>query len=502
MDMTRRAGVLLHPTSLPGELGIGEFGKDAELFIEWMAEAGQSVWQVMPLGPTGYGDSPYQCFSAFAANPMLISLERLVESGLLNINDLKSLKKINQFELVDFGKIIPVKMELLKKAFHEFDKNGEEEDKNRFETFCARFDHWLDDYAVFASLKEFHDGKPWVEWPKHHRDRHRDEMDRVHDELGDRIRYQKWLQFTAIEQWWFVRHIAKEKGVLILGDLPLFIAHDSADAWAHRHLFHFNESGRPTVVAGVPPDYFSNTGQRWGNPLYNWEAHRAEGFRWWESRIRTTLELVEWVRIDHFRGLEAYWEIPASEPTAVNGQWVKAPGAELFGTLLGRMGDLPLIAEDLGVITPEVEALKRQFNLPGMKVMQFAWGAGATNPFLPHFHTIDSVVYTGTHDNNTTVGWKDEEATGEMLQHLEDYIGHKSGAINEELLRLAYSSPASQAISPMQDLLGLGAESRMNTPGKPSGNWSWRLRKEQLTHDLATKLKHLTELYLRNPREM
>lgn len=500
MDLTRRSGVLLHPTSLPGPHGIGELGPEAFRFVDWLAEGGQALWQVMPLGPTGYGDSPYQCLSAFAANPMLISMDLLVEHGLLEEDELEPLGKLAGAE-VDFGGLIPAKEELLKLAFHRFQLRPEDEWRDEFEDFKQRFGGWLHDYALFKSLKEFHGGKVWSDWPRDIRDREPDAIERAHEELGDRVELQRWLQFVTFRQWWEVRHYAATKGIVIMGDLPLFVAYDSADVWCNRDLFHLDEEGHATVVAGVPPDYFSETGQRWGNPLYNWEAHRAQGYGWWEARFRTTFDLVDWVRIDHFRGLEAYWEIPASEETAVNGRWVKAPGAELLGTLLGRIGDMKVVAEDLGVITDEVVALRKQFNFPGMRVLQFAWGSGPHNEFLPHNYEVDSVVYTGTHDNNTTVGWSKQEMTKAMRAHIREYVGHDPKPVADELIRLAQASTAAVAVIPMQDWLGLGAEARMNTPGQPRGNWTWRLQSEQLTGELSERMLELATRYGRVEEE-
>ena len=494
MDRTRRAGILLHPTSLPGRNGIGELGQEAHRFVDWLADAGQSIWQVMPLGPTGYGDSPYQCFSAFAANPMLISLDTLVELNLLQDKDLESLRQLDQ-QRIDFGALIPRKQRLLEKAFSAFQEKADEDWKKHFREFCYRHAGWLDDYTLFISLKQHQDGKPWNHWQEELRQRNPEALQKAVMEFAGDIEREKWLQYITFEQWWSVRRHANERGILIIGDLPIFIAYDSADSWANPHLFHLDDKGNPTVVAGVPPDYFSATGQRWGNPLYKWDAHRQEHFTWWEHRFQTVRELVDIIRIDHFRGFAACWSIPASEETAVQGEWVEAPGAELFGTMLQRMGDLPLIAEDLGLITPDVIALRKQFGFPGMAVMQFAWGSGPDNPFLPHHHQPDSVIYTGTHDNNTTVGWYSEETTPESRQHLDEYIGHASGPIHQELLRLAYSSTGMMAIAPMQDLLGLDSDARMNTPGQPAGNWQWRMSDMQMSQELAERTRHWVELY-------
>ncbi|GBE29434.1 MAG TPA: 4-alpha-glucanotransferase [Bacteroidetes bacterium] len=495
---TRQAGVLLHPTSLPGPNGIGELGSQATDFVDWLVDGEQTIWQVMPLGPTGYGDSPYQCFSAFAANPLLISLDRLQAEGLLNQADLEPLSKLSS-KYVDFGAVIPMKNDLLKQAFTVFQNDADPEARADFDQFKARFHFWLEDFALFKALKEFYAGQSWNEWPVELRDRDFDAIDRVSEELASSIEFHSWLQYKTISQWWAVRHYAQKNGVQILGDLPIFVAYDSADAWANRQLFHFDDQGNPTVVAGVPPDYFSETGQLWGNPLYKWEAHRDQGFSWWEARLKSTFEMVDMVRIDHFRGFEACWEVPADEETAINGQWVKAPGYELFGTLRARMGQMNVVAENLGVITDEVENLRRQFHFPGMRVLQFAWDSGPMNAFLPHNHSCDSVIYTGTHDNNTTRGWFEQEATKKGLAYLKEYVGHELGEIEDEFVRMAYASSGLYAIIPMQDWLKLGSEARMNTPGNASGNWSWRVDSDQLSKELSDKMRELTQRYGRAP---
>lgn len=498
IDNTRRAGVLLHPTSLPGANGIGEFGDEAHRFVDWLAEGEQTIWQVMPLGPTGYGDSPYQCFSAFAANPLLLSLDRLRDEGLLTPSDLEPLHQLPR-EFVDYGAVIPKKNELLYLAFQAFSRDANIEQRAEFDQFKQRFQGWLDDYALFMALKAFHDGQPWNNWPAELRDRDPEALKRITTELHDRIEFQRWLQFKTFTQWWKVREHANSKGIKILGDLPIFVAYDSVDAWANRDLFHFDEKGNPTVIAGVPPDYFSSTGQRWGNPLYKWDAHRAQGFSWWEARLRATFELVDIVRIDHFRGFDACWSIPADEETAVNGEWVPAPGHELFRALRDRMGEVNVVAENLGVITKQVEDLRKAFGFPGMRVLQFAWDSGPGNVFLPHNHTTDSVVYTGTHDNNTTRGWLEQESTPDDLSYMKEYIGHDPGAIEQELIRLAFASPGVSAIVPMQDWLGLGTEGRMNTPGQAAGNWSWRVNHEHLNSGLAEHMGNFARRYGRAP---
>ncbi len=501
MERTRQAGVILHPTSLPGNNGIGELGCEAREFIEWMADAGLTLWQVMPLGPTGYGDSPYQCFSAFAGNPMLISLDELVEEGWLEREDLADLRKLPK-DHVDFGAIIPAKQELLQSAFNAWRLGAGEEQRADFDEFRRLMGGWLTDYALFMALKQFNGGKVWTEWPEAQRDRATEALGKAHDELKEGVESEEWRQYQFFTQWWKLRHFAKERGVSILGDLPIFVAHDSVDVWANRRLFFLDDCGNPTVVAGVPPDYFSETGQRWGNPLYRWEEHEKDGFGWWTARVGTVLELVDLVRVDHFRGFAGCWEIPASETTAVKGRWVDAPGHALFERFAQEFGKIPLVAEDLGVITDDVVKLRKSFGLPGMKVLQFAWGEpGSDNPFLPHNHEPDSIVYPGTHDNNTTRGWWARETDGKIRSHISEYLGRRVRRPDVELLRLAWSSVSCYAVAMMQDLLRLGARARMNTPSVAQGNWSWRVQKRALTRKLAGKLRRTMVLYGRLEKE-
>jgi 4-alpha-glucanotransferase len=493
---SRHAGVILHPSSLPGNNGIGEFGDEAKKFIDWMKLAGQSIWQVMPLGPTGYGDSPYQCFSSFAMNPLFISLDRLVEDELLSQNDLINLNRLDK-SFVDYGSVIPEKNRLYKIAYGNFVKS-DSSTKASFYNFCERFDSWLDDYSTFMAIKEDNGGKCWVNWDKGVRDRDEESLLEVKNRLENEIKYQKWIQFIVIEQWWEIRHYANEKGIEIIGDLPLFVAYDSVDVWANRELFELDKNGNSTVVAGVPPDYFSKTGQLWGNPLYKWEKHVETRFSWWIERVQAVRTFVDIIRIDHFRGLSQYWEISAEENTAENGRWVEAPGYELFTTIRDRLGELPFIAEDLGVIDDAVEKLRDNFSFPGMKVLQFAWGGEADNPFLPHNHVTNSVVYTGTHDNNTTRGWYEKEADGKIKKHIEKYSGKEIEDINEEFYRIAMSSIARYSIAPLQDILNLDVTSRMNTPGASQGNWSWRCQKQDLTKKVAKRIFDISTVYGRN----
>ncbi len=487
MQSNRRAGILLHPTSLPGPHGIGSLGEEAFSTLDWVAEAGFRVLQVLPLNPTGYGDSPYQCFSAFAGNPYMISLSQFLELGWISENDVSYLNQLPA-DRVNFGEVTSAKQRLLDQVYYQWLEHAKEHDRERFVTFREKQSHWLDDFALFMAIKEYNDMRCWNEWPVELRDRHPEALDNAREELKDRIERHTWRQYIFFCQWSRVKKHANELGVKIMGDMPIFVAYDSADSWANRDLFHFAEDGNPTKVAGVPPDYFSETGQRWGNPLYKWERHLEQDFAWWKQRIGTALESVDLVRIDHFRGFSACWEIPASEPTAVNGEWVDAPGRELFESVERDLGHLPLIAEDLGIITDDVTALRKQFSLPGMCVLQFAWTQEDDNPFLPKNHEQDSVVYTGTHDNNTTLGWWKEEAGESGRRQLEEYIGHPVENPVQELMQIALDSIADLAVVPMQDLLELDSNAKMNRPGEAAGNWSWRVQSHQLHMDLAEQV--------------
>ncbi len=490
MTMDRKAGLLLHPTSLPGAHGIGELGWQAHHTLQWIAGAGFRVWQVLPLGPTGYGDSPYACFSAFAGNPCMIDTTALVEAGWLPENDLNGLKDLPT-DHVDFGRLIPEKTRLLKQAFLAWDAEADEDELQQFEAFRREHEIWLNDYTLFMAIKDSQEGKVWNQWPAELRDRDTDALMAVRAARENTIRRIEWEQFIFNRQWTALRKHARELGVQFMGDAPIFVAYDSADVWANKELFKLDEKGAPTVVAGVPPDYFSATGQRWGNPLYNWPRHQETGFHWWTERIRFALKMVDLLRIDHFRGFVACWEIPADHETAEQGEWVESPGEELFRTIDEKLGKLPLIAEDLGVITPEVTALRKQFGMPGMRILQFAWGGERDNSFLPHNHEPDSMVYTGTHDNNTTVGWWQQEVNDEIRGDLAAYQQHGVERPHEDLWRMALQSVADYAVAPMQDLLGLNADHRMNRPGAPQGNWSWRVKEEDLNDGLKNWQREL-----------
>jgi 4-alpha-glucanotransferase len=505
MKFPRRAGVLLHPTSLPSRYGIGDLGEEAYNFVDFLAAAKQGLWQILPLGPTGYGDSPYQAFSAFAGNPLLISPDRLVEDGFLPEDAIAAVPDFPAGE-VDFGPVIEYKQELLRQAYAHFQANGTDEQRNALTRFAENTAYWLDDFAMFMALKDYHKGEGggmWNTWPKEIARRHVKGMKQWGDKLHDEIELQKFQQFLFYQQWLELKAYANSQGVRIIGDIPIFVAFDSSDVWSHPELFYLSKDGSPTVVAGVPPDYFSETGQRWGNPLYNWKKMAGDQYDWWAQRIHMNLIQADIIRIDHFRGFEAYWEIPAEEPTAVVGKWVKGPEEAFFEAMREQLGDLPIIAEDLGVITPEVEALRDGFNLPGMKILQFAFGGERNSSFLPHNFGRNSVVYTGTHDNETTLGWY-LNASDEERDHVRRYMAVSGRDIVWDLIRLAYTSVASMAVIPMQDLFVLGNEARMNFPGKEGGWWRWRYTQEMFSArapGIAMGLSALAELYGRAPVE-
>lgn len=496
--MSRHSGILLHPTSFPGPYGIGDLGPEAYRFVEWLAASGQTIWQTLALGPTGYGDSPYASFSAFAGNPLLISPARLLEDGDLEPADLEDLPRFPP-DRVDFGWVVQWKDKLLQRAAANFFSSGGEEVRRGFDEFCETNAGWLDDYALFMALKAAHGMALWTSWKSgvshhlpealfHWRDHHEDE-----------VNHHKYLQFRFFSQWLELKQYANSLGIRIMGDVPIFVAHDSADVWAHRDLFHLDHGGNPTAVAGVPPDYFSKTGQRWGNPLYRWDVMAGRDYDWWVERINHTFTTVDLLRIDHFRGFEAYWEVPASEPTAVKGRWVKGPGEELFNRIFEVLGPLPIIAEDLGVITPEVDALREQFDFPGMGVLQFAFDeGGAENRFLPFNHTRRMVVYTGTHDNDTTLGWF-RSMPSRIRRKVRQYLGTSGRDICRDFIRLALGSVADYCIIPLQDVLGLGPEARMNLPGRASGNWQWRYSAGVLDDELAAGLREQVEMFGRLP---
>jgi 4-alpha-glucanotransferase len=498
---------LLHPTSLPGRCGIGDLGHAAYDFVDFLAETGQSLWQVLPLGPTGYGDSPYQCFSAFAGNPLLVSLDALVEEGLLAKRALARLPAFPA-ERVTYGPVIEFKNKLLWQAHENFRASADEAAKTDYLNFAERAAGWLDDYALFRALKEVHGGAEWTRWEYYLRAREDKALHFFRENHAALISGQRFFQYLFFKQWSKLARYANSKGVKLIGDVPIFVAHDSADVWAHPELFYLDEAGLPTKVAGVPPDYFSETGQLWGNPLYRWDVLQDDGYRWWIERIRATLTLVDIVRLDHFRGFEKYWAVPAAETTAINGEWEPGPGADLFQAIKAALGELPIIAEDLGVITPEVEKLRNELGFPGMRILQFAFGVDPqADQFKPYNYLPNSVVYTGTHDNDTALGWFNAGVGDSTRSKAEveaerrfvlQYLGTDGGEINWDLIRLALGSVARTAIIPLQDVLGCGSEARMNVPARESGNWGWRYRAEQLTPELRARLKELTNVYGRD----
>jgi 4-alpha-glucanotransferase len=517
MKFQRASGVLLHPTSLPGAYGIGDLGPQAYAWVDFLGGSGCKLWQVLPLGPTGYGDSPYQCFSAFAGNPYLISPEFLLQDDLLHPNDLVEKANIPAGR-VDFGALIPWKLNLLERAFIRFSSDPQPTLQKTLNSFCAENASWLDDYALFMALKEAHGGGSWDGWPAPLRRREPQALAEARTSLAPHILRFTFYQFIFFRQWHALKTYANERGIQIIGDIPIFVAYDSADVWAHPELFYLGYEGQPTVVAGVPPDYFSPTGQLWGNPLYRWEVHKATGYDWWLERFRAILKMVDIVRLDHFRGFAGYWEVPAGNPTAEIGRWVLGPGVDFFKTIqkefapsgVGASHDaprLPIIAEDLGLITPDVIELREGFNLPGMKIAQFAF-SGPDNPFLPHHYLHNCVAYTGTHDNDTARGWyafapEDEREFArrylgtQPCEGSEPPQGYHIEEFSWSLIRAVWSSVAVFALAPMQDLLDLGTEARMNFPSRLGGNWEWRMEEGDVSEELKERLRKLNYLYSR-----
>ena len=488
----RSAGILLHPTSLPSPFGIGDLGPSAYAWIDTLLHARQTWWQILPLGPTGYGDSPYQCFSAFAGNPYLVSPQQLVEDGLLDAKDFGPV--IFHAERVEFGPVITFKNHVLGLAWEMFQKGRGAGLRPDFERFIHDEASWLDDYALFMALKDSYQGKSWQDWPDPAKLRYPDFLKKAKNDLAKAVGLHQFRQFLFFRQWTNLRRYANERAIKIIGDIPIFVSGDSSDVWSSPRFFALDAQRRPRLVAGVPPDYFSETGQLWGNPHYDWDALEKAGFSWWVDRFKATFKVVDMVRLDHFRGFEAYWEIPAGSPNAITGRWVKAPGQALLQTLRNTFGGLPIIAEDLGVITPEVDALRRQFELPGMRILQFAFGDNWENRFLPHNFDLNTVVYTGTHDNDTTWGWYRSVQEKER-DHLRRYLAKDGSDATWDLIRLAWASVAHFAIAPLQDILNLGNEARMNFPGKPVGNWAWRFQANQLNVGTLDRLAGMTELY-------
>lgn len=492
MPFPRAAGVLLHPTSLPGPNGIGEFGPDALRFLDVMVEAGLHVWQMLPLNPTGFGDSPYQCFSAFAGNPLLIYMPGTgsgSESGTEHT--------------IDFAQVISRKQQVLRQALARMEPD------DRYRAFVGQQSEWLEDYALFMALKQAHNGAAWTSWEPGLASRDLMALESFRATHVGEIEHYRIEQYVFFRQFHMFRTACTERGIKLMGDVPIYVAHDSADVWANRNLFQLDATGNPTVQAGVPPDYFSESGQLWGNPLYDWTAMRELGYRWWISRMRAALEMFDMVRIDHFRGFESHWEVPGAATTAIDGRWVKGPGADLFRVISAELGPLPIVAENLGLITPEVEELLQQLKYPGMSVLQFAFGAeGAGKEHQPHTFERNHVVYTGTHDNDTALGWWNADAATDPTQTADEiatrretamrYLAADGSDMHWSMIHAALASVADLALIPMQDLLGLGSSARMNLPGRPSGNWQFRFSWDQLDSDTTARLRQLTALFGRS----
>ncbi len=508
MKFPRSSGILLHPTSLPGPYGIGELGKEAFRFVDYLRGAGMKIWQVLPLNPTGYGDSPYQSFSAFAGNPLLVSLDNLAAQGLLDTSSLADVPKFPTSQ-VDFGSVIAFKFPLLRKAAAKFFLSATPSQRDAFERFCRENAAWLDDYALFMAVKDAHHGVVWTSWDAAIAARKPAAMAHWRQKLSAEIDAYKFWQFEFFRQWRALKQHCHHGGIRVMGDIPIYVAHDSADVWANPELFWLDERGNPMRVAGVPPDYFSATGQLWGNPIYRWDLMKQNGYQWWIERFRACFEMFDMVRVDHFRGFEAYWEIPAGEPTAMNGQWIKGPGADLFHTLTRTLPELPIVAENLGVITPEVEAIRHQFEFPGMAIFQFAFSTDPQAPtFRPHNYVRNLVAYTGGHDNDTMFGWwrsgvSDSTRSAADVEKeyadTRDYLGVTREQLDREVnwifIRHVMMSIADTVLFPMQDVLGLGSEARMNLPGSLGRNWKWRMQPDALRPEHQARLKRFVEMY-------
>lgn len=496
MKFPRASGILLHPTSLPGPDGSGDLGASCYHFIDWLATAGQKLWQVLPLGNIGAGYSPYMSPSAFAGNPLLIDLHELAEHGWLSRDELPADAGFDS-KTIHFEKVLPWREQRLAAAAAGFFAKARARERGEFQHFCEQQVHWLEDYALYMALQTAYGARSWQQWPDGLAQRTPQALTDARRHFKSAIDAQKFWQWNFYRQWQSIRRYANEKGIQVIGDAPIFVALQSADVWAQRHLFELDAAGKPEAVAGVPPDYFSATGQRWGNPLYRWSTHAQEGYQWWIERVRSSLQLFDMLRIDHFRGFAAHWRIPVHEATALKGEWVLGPGAALFDALASALGPLPIIAEDLGIITPDVVSLRRRFDLPGMAVLQFAFGGDSGNLYLPHNHHSDLVVYTGTHDNNTSVGWWQSLDPAEQSRVC-DYLGAKPQEIHWSLIRLACASVADTAIYPLQDVLGLDASHRMNVPGHGDHCWRWRFTWEQFGPEPAERLAALCRLYRRD----
>ena len=501
MNFSRASGILLHPTSLPGRFGIGDLGKAAYAFADFLKSTGQKRWQMLPLSPPGYGNSPYQSLSAFAGNPLLIDLEQVAREGFLNSNDLKQAPLFPSHR-VDFDSVTRFKTSLLKKSFENFTRKTA---SPQFEKFCRTNAWWLDIYALFMAVKEAHGQRAWNTWEESIRQRQPEAVKRWAKKLSRERQYYRYEQYLFSRQWLELKKYCNQNGILIIGDIPIFVALDSDTVWSHPELFHLNEEGKPTMLSGVPPDYFSRTGQLWGNPLYRWDKMADDGYNWWIERFRMICTKVDIVRLDHFRGFEKYWVVPGNATNAINGEWITGPGIGFFQAVQKVLGELPIIAEDLGYITPGVEALRDKLGFPGMKVLQFAFGTDPkADDYKPHNYSRNCVVYTGTHDNDTAMGWFENLDTGSTLGNQArarekelalKYVGTDGYEFNWDFIRLALMSVADTAIIPLQDILGLGSEARMNIPGTPTGNWGWRFTADRLTPEISDRLAEITGLY-------
>jgi 4-alpha-glucanotransferase len=500
MSFTRASGILLHPTSLGSRGGIGDFGPAAYGFADFLASARQGVWQVLPLGPLGYGDSPYSSTSAFAGNPLLISLERLADRGWIPRKELEALS--SSVEAVDYAAVFRQKLPLLFEAARTFLRTSEGLARARYEKFCQQNNWWLEDYVLFSALRARFKLESWNRWPRELAHRDPAALEKTRRELGDDLDLRSIVEFFFYEQWQALRTYCARRSIRVAGDIAIFVNFDSADVWTHPDLFRLNLELDPDVVAGVPPDFFSKEGQRWGNPLYRWDVMKERGYDWWTDRLRWATRNFDYIRLDHFRGFAQFWEIPAHEPTAIHGRWVDGPKDDLFAKVREALGGLPFFAEDLGYITPDVHALRERLQIPGMAVLQFGFGDPGAHAHLPHTFTKEKVVYTGTHDNDTLRGWWNSAVTEEERRAVEAYLGRSDDGINWAMIRVALNSPASLAVIPLQDVLGLGSEARMNVPSLNGGNWRWRFQQERLRSEFAEKLAAMVEVSDRLPQQL
>src|SRR5215467_9004965 len=497
MPFPRATGILLYPISFPSRGGIGDLGPAAYEFLNWLAGARQGLWQVLPLGPPANGNSPYSSTSVFAGNPLLISLERLAERGWIDAVRLKGLNSADG--PVDYDAVRDTKLPLLRSAAENFLRRANDGERGAYRAFCNQNAWWLEDFVLYDVLKQHHEGRGWRQWPRELVHREPQAIAGAHRDLATELERERVLQFAFFQQWGALRQACHRRGIRILGDVAIFVNYDSADVWTHPDLFRLNSELNPEVVSGVPPDAFSDTGQYWGNPLYRWDVLRSRGYEWWVQRVRWALGSCDLLRLDHFRGFESYWEIPAQEKTAVNGRWVKGPADDLFQALRNALGELPFVAEDLGMITPEVHAFRERLQIPGMRVLQFGFGDPGAHIYLPHRYEPNTVTYTGTHDNDTTLGWWQNVASEHERQQASAYLGEAKDGINWAFIRAAHNSVADLSVAPLQDVLGLDSGGRMNTPSRADGNWTWRFARRALRQELVEKLASLVEVSDRVP---